>query len=117
MPSTKKRDLYEAVTAGSPQLEGNSFFSHCTCVTSDRAGSPVAERGNDTIFLAGKLTWPYRAGARAVWTPRQQKHTQRDCRVTWLETLYTFTKTEQQDLKGQNKNNEFAAVDSCSVGF
>lgn len=50
-------------------------FSHSTCVTSNRTRRPVAERGHDTVLLAGQLTRSHRAGARAVRTPRQQKHT------------------------------------------
>lgn len=76
-------------------LQAINFFFHCTCVTSNRTRCPVAERGHDTVFLAGQLTWSHCAGARAVWTPRQQKHTQRGCRLTLLGTLYTFTKPQR----------------------
>lgn len=82
----------------------DTFCFHCTCITSNRTGSPVAERGHDTVLLAGQLTWSHCVGARAVWTPRQQKQTQQGCGVTQLGTLYTFTKTQRRvvwNLKDQ----------------
>lgn len=75
----------------------NLFFFHSTCVTCDRTRRPVAERGHDAVLLAGQLTRSHCAGPRAVRTSRQQKHTQRGCRVTPPGIIYTVATKQQQD--------------------
>lgn len=84
-------------------------FSHSTCVTSNRTRRPVAERGHDTVLLAGQLTRSHRDGARAVRTPRQQKHTQR----CW--ELFTHSPKKHNGKIKRAELCRYTAKDWCSV--